>query len=441
MPQLFTNNAWGTLASQLNAGATSLALSTGQGAKFPSPTGGDYFLLTLIGVTGTTETSWEIVKCTARSTDTLTIVRAQEGTSDATWAAGTRVELRVTAAPLADVGQITTLAKTDGNIIVGDGSKWVAESGATARTSLGLGTAATSASTDFAPAAQGVTNGNSHNHDGGDGAQIAYSSLSGTPTLGDSASKNVGTTTGSVAAGDHTHSGVYEPADATILKSAAIGSTVQAYDADLTALGGLAKTDGNIIVGNGTTWVAESGATARTSLGLGTADNPEFLTVDPTNGVRTTNENNTAGSGNSPLYHAFSSNAGIKTFYIATASGANQGIKIHLPVASIDIFGSIKISADYFYVNALGLATYNFAACANNSTNYLTDFAIDVDVGYTADYISLHSITHATSDHIFEFRRVGTDPMFFTIVFDVVAVYYDIASFLSSLWFETFTYS
>jgi len=51
------------------------------------------------------------------------------------------------------------------------------------RTTLGLGTAATTASTDYAPAAQGVTNGNSHDHNGGDGAQIAYSSLSGTPTL------------------------------------------------------------------------------------------------------------------------------------------------------------------------------------------------------------------------------------------------------------------
>ena len=56
----------------------------------------------------------------------------------------------------------------------------------------------------------------------------------------------------------------------------AIGSNVQAYDADLTAIGGLAKTDSNIIVGNGSTWVAESGATARTSLGLGTASNVEF---------------------------------------------------------------------------------------------------------------------------------------------------------------------
>jgi hypothetical protein len=34
---------------------------------------------------------------------------------------------------------------------------------------------------DYAPAAQGVTNGNAHDHNGGDGGQIAYSSLSGTP--------------------------------------------------------------------------------------------------------------------------------------------------------------------------------------------------------------------------------------------------------------------
>ena len=38
----------------------------------------------------------------------------------------------------------------------------------------------------------------------------------------------------------------------------------------------LAVTDSNIIVGDGTNWVAESGATARTSLGLGTGDSPSF---------------------------------------------------------------------------------------------------------------------------------------------------------------------
>jgi hypothetical protein len=48
----------------------------------------------------------------------------------------------------------------------------------------------------------------------------------------------------------------------------AIGTDVQAYDAQLADVAGLAVTDGNIIVGNGTNWVAESGDTALTSLGL-----------------------------------------------------------------------------------------------------------------------------------------------------------------------------
>jgi hypothetical protein len=57
-----------------------------------------------------------------------------------------------------------------------------------------------------------------------------------------------------------------------------IGTNVQAYDADLTTLGGLAQTDGNFIVGNGTTWTVESGATARTSLGLGTLATQSTIT-------------------------------------------------------------------------------------------------------------------------------------------------------------------
>jgi len=56
----------------------------------------------------------------------------------------------------------------------------------------------------------------------------------------------------------------------------AIGSDVQAYDAQLADIAGLTPTDGNIIVGDGSNFVAESGATARTSLGLGTGDTPTF---------------------------------------------------------------------------------------------------------------------------------------------------------------------
>ena len=52
----------------------------------------------------------------------------------------------------AQLQDVAGLAVTNGNFIVGDGSNFVAESGATARTSLGLGTAAV--------AATGISNGN-----------------------------------------------------------------------------------------------------------------------------------------------------------------------------------------------------------------------------------------------------------------------------------------
>lgn len=50
----------------------------------------------------------------------------------------------------------------------------------------------------------------------------------------------------------------------------AIGSDVQAFDAQLSDISGLTPTDSNFIVGDGSNFVTETGATARTSLGLGT---------------------------------------------------------------------------------------------------------------------------------------------------------------------------
>jgi hypothetical protein len=79
------------------------------------------------------------------------------------------------------------------------------------------------------------------------------------------------------------------------LAPAAIGVTVQAYDAELAAIAGLAVTDSNIIVGNGTTWVAESGATARTSLGLGTGDTPQFASINVGSSSDTTLTRSAAG--------------------------------------------------------------------------------------------------------------------------------------------------
>ena len=97
MAQLFTDNAQSLLAADITSGALSLTVTAGHGDKFPAPTGDDYFMLTLASVSNGAEVAWEIVKVTARSVDTLTIVRAQEGTSAVGWTAGDSLGLRVTA--------------------------------------------------------------------------------------------------------------------------------------------------------------------------------------------------------------------------------------------------------------------------------------------------------------------------------------------------------
>lgn len=98
--RLFTDNASGTLLSQVNPIDTTVTLNAGQGDNFPEPTGTDYAILTLENVTG----DLELVKLTSRTGDTLTVERAQEGTPAGTFPASTsRCELRMTASALTAV--------------------------------------------------------------------------------------------------------------------------------------------------------------------------------------------------------------------------------------------------------------------------------------------------------------------------------------------------
>lgn len=101
MSLLFSNNATGTLSITLTVGATSAVLNAGEGQNFPSPSGGDTFRATLEDAAG----NIEVVSCTSRSSDTLTIVRGQEGTTPAEFAAGSRLELRLTAGVLNSLNQ------------------------------------------------------------------------------------------------------------------------------------------------------------------------------------------------------------------------------------------------------------------------------------------------------------------------------------------------
>jgi hypothetical protein len=92
MPLQITNQAAAFLNAGIASGATSMAVQAGQGALFPVLGAEDWFYATLINGSG-----FEIVKVTARASDTMTIVRAQEGTTAKTFNAGDPVELRITA--------------------------------------------------------------------------------------------------------------------------------------------------------------------------------------------------------------------------------------------------------------------------------------------------------------------------------------------------------
>jgi hypothetical protein len=96
--QLFSNNASSVLQAGVASNGTSIQLSPGDGARFPNPQGGDFFLATLFQRVGMTEQNWEVVLITARSGDVLTIgTRGLEGTMPFSYNAGDFIELRYTA--------------------------------------------------------------------------------------------------------------------------------------------------------------------------------------------------------------------------------------------------------------------------------------------------------------------------------------------------------
>jgi hypothetical protein len=108
MAILLANNAKSTLAVALGGISTTLVVATGTETLFPSPTSGDYFYAT---IEDSTKTIREIVKCTARSGTTLTIVRAQDDSFANIFAVGSTVEMRVNKGALSDsVGSASTFA-------------------------------------------------------------------------------------------------------------------------------------------------------------------------------------------------------------------------------------------------------------------------------------------------------------------------------------------
>lgn len=92
---LFANNASSLAASAILSGDTTIVVDSA--ASFPTPSAGQQLAVTIEDTSG----NIEVVYCTGITSNTLTVVRAQEGTSAQGFASGSRVEMRVTEGVLA----------------------------------------------------------------------------------------------------------------------------------------------------------------------------------------------------------------------------------------------------------------------------------------------------------------------------------------------------
>jgi hypothetical protein len=97
MPVILKNNAFSTLATAITASDTAIVVA--DGSQFPALSAGEYFYATLVSPAGTTE----IVKVTARVSNSLTVVRAQDGSSAASFQVGALVDMRVNAASISEL--------------------------------------------------------------------------------------------------------------------------------------------------------------------------------------------------------------------------------------------------------------------------------------------------------------------------------------------------
>ena len=99
MGVLFTNNASTTLSAAISS-TSATSISVASSSTFPAPGAGEYFYATIDD-----GSNIEIVKVTAVSGTTWTVVRGSDNTTAATFANGTTIQLRAAAALLTDIQQ------------------------------------------------------------------------------------------------------------------------------------------------------------------------------------------------------------------------------------------------------------------------------------------------------------------------------------------------
>lgn len=116
----FANNASTTLGSSISPTDTTITVASGTGNEFPVPTAGQFFTATLSS--SATGLPNEIVKITARTGDTMTAVRAQEGTTAQAWSVGDRFQNFISAGFLNQLVDAGSLQAQTGNYAADSGT-------------------------------------------------------------------------------------------------------------------------------------------------------------------------------------------------------------------------------------------------------------------------------------------------------------------------------
>jgi hypothetical protein len=117
---LFANNAQSALAGSISNSATTLSVLPGGGALFPNPGAGQGFYATMTdAATGLVR---EIVLVTGRAGDTMTVIRAQQGTIGLNWLANDLFAKLWTAGDAQNYPQFADLQAQSANYAVDIGS-------------------------------------------------------------------------------------------------------------------------------------------------------------------------------------------------------------------------------------------------------------------------------------------------------------------------------